>query len=191
MLWMTALALAGSPVQEPDHSEFGCAFHSRKKEDTGALHIYANCHWPTVSVSSLDAVLYDFKGQTKMYRNMTINEVLRRTESTAILRQVHTHPMISPREGVIEWRREERAGKVTHEYSLIDTQPDPAPGNVSMNVHLGFWVLEDHPNGGVKVTYEAGYLAGLYLPDFLMNRFQASTMYDTVGDVYAYAMQRQ
>ena len=184
---LVSVALAGKngDTDKVLHSSgLGCEFYTGAVQPSGSMPIMAECVWPQVSVGMLDTLLGDAEQQTEMFTSVASTDVVEQSADGFTIRQVHVSSRISPREGLVVFKRTESEGIVTHRYALADVQPPASSGHVTIAEHQGFWTFSAGSAGGIQLTYQATYLPGGNIPALLVRRFQTPAIIRTVEEVY-------
>jgi hypothetical protein len=187
VLILPLAAMAAPPAEQDSSYTFieeshGCRFYSRPQTEKGAVPVYATCTW-TGQAAHFDRFLLDLDGQKERYQSLSSLEVIWERGGSMAIHQVHTHSLISPREGLIVFTREVSEGRFVHRYSLAPEQPEPSDGHVTIEVHEGHWSFQESTEGVLEVEYQAAYLPGGSVPPFLVRSFQTGEIVGSVGEV--------
>jgi hypothetical protein len=184
-MWLlTSIGLAAPSEYNFVEENENCLYYTGPVQKSGALPIWAECHWKEISLERLDSFLKDIEGQTKSYSSVSDTKILERSKNKIIFWQVHTDPRMSPREGRIICVREMTDKNITHRWWLSENQQSPTDDNLLIEEHSGSWTLEEHPDGGVKLRYESLYLPGGNIPAWIVRQFQTSAVIQMLEETY-------
>ena len=163
-------------------SRHGCRFHAMPLTEKGAKPVHASCVW-SGSAERFDRFLLDLEGQKERYASLASADIVWERGNNMAIRQVHTHSLLSPREGLVIFTREASDGRYLHQYSLAPDQPPPEEGHVTLAEHAGYWSFREETGERLRIEYRVAYLPGGSVPAALVRAFQTEAVIDSVGEV--------
>ena len=172
-MWVLISIISAAPLNYNFvEQQRDCLFFTGPVRESGSLPIRAECHWKDISLQKMDLFLDDYEGQTETYSSVAETKILRRLDNITLVYQVHKDRRMSPREGTIEYTKENDGQRIIHKYKLSEFQAPPKLKHVLLKEHQGIWSIEKHPDGGIKCIYESTYLPGGSIPAWLVRQFQ-------------------
>jgi len=188
MLLALATAFAAAPAgYEEVKSGNGCSIYVGPENSYGIGMVHAECHWPELTVESMDQILGDAGTHDDIYTIIIESTVLSDTDGQLTVKQVHRNPPLDDRELVQLMGRKTDGDAIIHWWTKAKKQPQVADGNVNTQVNTGKWVLSAHDSGGIHLVYVLDYAPGGSVPSFVIRAFQSQGILDFLGDLRTYA----
>jgi hypothetical protein len=191
-LLLAALALAGTPPVPDGHKplkvKHDCQFSAAPTGSDGVAPVRADCHWPEVSVDTLDALLSDWDGADRIFSSVVQSDVKSTAGGTVTFFQVHRASGISDREAMLVGTKTAVDGGFRYAWTMTGaTQGSAADGRVTAGRDDGSWTVTKHPEGGARVTYRLEYDPAGSVPSWIVRSFQTGGIVTFVGELRAAA----
>lgn len=171
-----ALFFAAAAQADVEATSEGCTV-ARTSEDARGVGTYlSECHWPL----AVELVVRAFSDRRLMEAsNPNLGEMRDLGDGRSM--SVHTHFGVADRQSTVEGMSEPLpGGGLLQRYRSAARQAPLAPGRVQVLVDEGVWEIAPDGAGGTKLRFEMRYDPGGNLRPWLIRRFQAAGIADSL-----------
>jgi hypothetical protein len=182
-LLLTSIALAGGNWTE-SHQENGCTFYKGATQEN-ILPVRAVCDWP-IDAAVVHKLLAKSGDHNLYFSAIAVSDVLSTVDGHDRVRQVHQAAGVSDREVMIDMYNEAITGGTRYVWKRTDDQSGLSGDQVAIAQNFGFWEVTGDTQK-THLEYELRYLAGGWVPGFMVRWFQGAGMHTLLGELRSYA----
>jgi hypothetical protein len=177
--FVLATALAGSWTETA--REGGCVFFKAPAQGK-AVPVRAECDWE-LPAEALHALIAPGDRFDRYMSGVSKSERVAQQPAGAIrVLQVHVFSGVTDRAAFLDYVTTDVPGGKRYAYSKASDQSALPQGYVELGRNEGYWEVI-HRGEGAHLVFESAYVAGGYIPGFLVRWLQGAGMRKAVAEV--------